>query len=89
MPTGDISLDAPAGCANNATTTASAFCFPELDPLVLEQCSSAGTPAWVNPMLEELVASLVMSHPAAQAPRCSAATAASQDADTTLGATRR
>jgi hypothetical protein len=48
-------LGAPDGCV------ADALCFPEPDPLVLELCASSETPAWVDPMLEELAASLVVN----------------------------
>lgn len=49
--------------ADLATTLAATRCFPELDPLVAMLCEGAGPPAWVDPMLDELAASLVMSRP--------------------------
>jgi len=56
---------APAApTAPGEASTAAAACFPEPDPLVLEPCAGAGPPAWVDPMLEELTASLVVSRPA-------------------------
>jgi hypothetical protein len=42
-------------------TMPTAHCSAELDPLVLELCVGASPLAWDSPMLEELVASLVMS----------------------------
>jgi hypothetical protein len=48
---------------NNTAIFASAHGFPELDPLVLELCASAGLPAWADPMLEEFAALLVVSRP--------------------------
>jgi hypothetical protein len=42
-------------------TTPAAHCSPEPDPLVLELCAGSSPLAWDSPMLEELVASLVMS----------------------------
>jgi len=44
-------------CTDNATT---AYISPMPDPLELELCAGEGPPAWVDPMLEELVASLAM-----------------------------
>ena len=81
---GDISLGAPAGCTDNASTAAAALCFFEPDPLVLELCASSGSPAWVDPMLEELATSLVVNLVGVPAPRCPPTSAvASQDADAT------
>jgi hypothetical protein len=82
-PAGDISLDTPAGCADNNATAVAALCFLEPDLLVLELSASVGTPVWVDPMLEELVASLVVSRLGkAQAPGCPLTSAvASQDAN--------
>jgi len=37
--------------------------FPKPDPLVLERGASVGAPAWVDPMLEELSASLTTCRP--------------------------
>ena len=66
--------------ADNAATYAVAHCFP--DPLVWELYASAGPPVWVEPMLEELVASLVVSQPAG-APSL-APMVASQDVEASL-----
>ena len=55
---GDVSMGASADfsdCTDNATT---AYISPMPDPLELELCAGEGPPAWVDPMLEELVASL-------------------------------
>jgi hypothetical protein len=73
-------LDTSAGCADNAATTVVALCIPKPDPLVLELCVCSGTRR-VNPMLDELAASLVMSLPEAPTPRVLSASAmVSQDA---------
>jgi hypothetical protein len=34
------------------------------DPLVSELCASTGPPIWVDPMLEEFIASIAVSRPA-------------------------
>jgi hypothetical protein len=60
-------MGTPANYADNAATSAITLNFPELDPLVSAMCASTGPPAWVisvDPMLEELAASLIMSWPA-------------------------
>jgi hypothetical protein len=86
---GDIGLGAPAGCTNNVATAAAARCFPELDPLVLELRASMETPAWVELMLEEPAASLVVSLAGAPAPGSPPVSAvASQDADASRVDTR-
>jgi hypothetical protein len=56
-------LGASSDYDDNAATSATdiAWYFPEPDPLVVELCTYVGPPAWVNPMLEELAASLVVS----------------------------
>ena len=54
-------IDKKADYTDNADTSA-AHCFPELDPLVLKY-ASVGAPAWVDPMLEELAASLATCRP--------------------------
>jgi hypothetical protein len=54
---------APANHTYNGVVSAAVHCFPEPDYL-LELCASVGPPTWVDPMLEELVASLVVSWPA-------------------------
>lgn len=62
------------GVCDNVPGEASAVaasCFPEPDPLALELCAGAGPLTWVDPMLEELTASLVVSRPAGPTtPRC-------------------
>jgi hypothetical protein len=55
---GAVSMGALADFADNA---AAAHYSPEPDPLVLELCAGEGPPWWVDPMLEELVASLVLT----------------------------
>jgi hypothetical protein len=52
------------GHTDNGAVSAAAHCFLEPNPLLLELCASAEPPAWVDLMLEELVASLVVSWPA-------------------------
>jgi hypothetical protein len=54
-------MDAPAASADNTTTSTVADCLHVPDPLVLELCVSTGTHEWVDPMLEEFAASLVVS----------------------------
>jgi hypothetical protein len=54
----------PTDHTNNATISAVVHCFPKPDPLLLELCASAGPPTWVDPVLEEIVVSLVVSQPA-------------------------
>lgn len=69
----DISMDTPADYTDNDGTSVAAHCFPVPDPLALELCASAsaGPPTWVNPMLEELTASLVVRQPVgAPVPGC-------------------
>lgn len=51
-------MGAPADYEDSA---AAARCFPKPDPLALELCACAGPPAWVDPTLEELTASLVVT----------------------------
>jgi hypothetical protein len=54
--------------ADDATTLTASCCFLEPDSLVKALCEGAGPPAWVisvDPMLDELPASLVASRPAA------------------------
>lgn len=45
------------------TSAAATRCFLEPDPLVLELYANAGPPTWVDPMLKEFTASLVVSRP--------------------------
>jgi len=80
---GDISLCAPIGCTEKASTVAAALCFFEPDPLVLELCACSGSPTWVDPMLEELATSLIVNLVGVPAPGCPPTSAvSSQDADT-------
>jgi hypothetical protein len=77
-------MGAPSDYDGNATTYAVARCFPEPDPLLLELCVCTRPLAWVDPMLEEPVASLVVSRPVgAPTPRCHppAPTTASQEVE--------
>jgi hypothetical protein len=63
-PKKDISTGTIVDIATNAaTSTAAVLRFSELDPLALVLCASTGPPAWVSvdPMLEEITASLVVS----------------------------
>jgi len=73
-PAPDISMGAPAGYASDATASTVARGFLEPDPLAEELCEGAGPPIWlvsVDPMLDELAASLVVSRPAVTpAPGC-------------------
>lgn len=52
-------MGAPADTVNDATY-ATAPCFSEPDPLLLELGMCEVPLAWIDPMLEELAASLVM-----------------------------
>lgn len=62
-----------------------AHCFPGPDPLVVELCACEAPPAWVDPMLKELAASLVMSPSAgAPAPGRSTVLAAASEVDASL-----
>jgi hypothetical protein len=54
-------MGAPADYEDSAAAAAAARCFPKPDPLALELCACAGPPAWVDPTLEELTASLVVT----------------------------
>jgi hypothetical protein len=60
--------------ADNAATFVTTLSFLEPGPLALVMCASVGPPTWVisvDPMLEELTASLVVNQPVrALAPRC-------------------
>jgi hypothetical protein len=60
--------------ADNATTSSATLCFPKPYLLALALCTSVGPPIWVvsvDPMVEELAASLVMSRPTrAPVPGC-------------------
>ena len=62
----DISIGAPAD-TNNASPSTAARSFLEPDLLAEMLCVGAGPPTWlvlVDPMLDELAASLVASRPA-------------------------
>ena len=78
---GDFSLGAPVDCADHAAPTAAALYFFEPDTLGLELCVSVEAPTWVDPMLDELAASLVVSRLAgAKATGCpSASTTVAQE----------
>jgi hypothetical protein len=52
-------MGTPADYTDDATTSTTARCFLELDPLVEVMCEGVGPPAWivsVDPMLDKLVA---------------------------------
>ena len=66
-------MDVPTEFADNATTSAVAHYLHVPDPLVLEPCMSTRPHEWVDPMLKEFAASLVVSQPAG-APGCQLAT---------------
>jgi hypothetical protein len=53
-----------ADYADNAATSSAARFSPESDPLAVTLCEGAGPPAWVDQMLDELGASLVVSRSA-------------------------
>lgn len=55
-------MGAPNDHDTNIVDTTAAQCFPKPDPPVSELSASTGLPAWVDPILEELTASLVVSH---------------------------
>ena len=55
-------MAAPADHSDNGAVSTAAHL--ELDPLLLELGASVGPPAWVDPTLEELVTSFIMSWPA-------------------------
>ena len=61
MLAGDVSMGAPADFSDNTDSATTAYLSPMPDPLELELCAGEGPPAWVDPMLEELVASLVLT----------------------------
>ena len=68
---------------DSAATSAAAHCFPEPDLLVLELWASMRPPAYVDPMLEEFTASLIVCRPAG--PGCPPAkTVASQEDEASL-----
>ena len=82
-PTGDFSLGAPVDCADHAAPTAAALYFLEPDTLGSELCVSVEAPTWVDPMLEELAASLVVSRLAgAKAAGCPSASVTVAQEDT-------
>jgi hypothetical protein len=53
-------MGAPVGFSDNTDSATTAYLSPVPGPLELELCVGEGPPAWVDPMLEELVASLAM-----------------------------
>ena len=61
MPAGDVSMGAPADFSDNTDSATTAYLSPMPDPLELELCAGEGPPVWVDPMLEELVVSLVLT----------------------------
>jgi hypothetical protein len=46
---------------DNTATSATSHCFPPPDSLLLELCITMALPAWVNPLLDELIALLAVS----------------------------
>ncbi|KAG2581962.1 hypothetical protein PVAP13_6KG082035 [Panicum virgatum] len=58
---GDVSMGAPADFSDNTDSATVSYLSPMPDPLELELCAGEGPLAWVDPMLEELVASLVLT----------------------------
>jgi hypothetical protein len=63
----DISMGAPVDYTGDASASTAARCFLEPDPLAEALCVGAGPPAGlvlIDPMLDELAASLVVSRPA-------------------------
>jgi hypothetical protein len=67
----------PANYDDDDAAVPATHCFPEPDSLALELCACAGSPAWVDPMLEELAALLIVSRSVgALAPGCSPTMAA-------------
>lgn len=56
-------MGAPAGYDDSAAAAAVARCIPKPDPLAMElcACACAGPPMWVDLMLEELAALLVVT----------------------------
>jgi hypothetical protein len=82
-------MGAPADYADDATASTAARYFLEPDPLAEALCEGARPLAWVfsiDPMLDELAASLVASRQAVTpAPGClQAATTASQEVQASL-----
>ena len=51
-------MGAHVGFSDNTDSATTAYLSLVPDPLELELCAGEGPPAWVDPMLEELVASL-------------------------------
>jgi hypothetical protein len=62
-PTTSACVGATVDHVCEAATSFADRSFVEPDPLMFEVCMSAGPPAWVGPMLEEFVASLIVSRP--------------------------
>ena len=54
-------MGAPADFSDNTDSATASYLSPMPDPLELELCAGEGPLAWVDPMLEELVASLALT----------------------------
>ena len=61
MPDGDVSMGALADFSDNTDSATTAYLSSMPDPLELELCAGEGPPAWVDLLLEELVASLALT----------------------------
>jgi hypothetical protein len=85
MPAGHVGMGAPVGFSDNTDSATTAYLSLVPDPLELELCVGEGPPTWVDPMLEELVASLALKA-GALAVECSPpSSAASHGVDAFLG----
>ncbi|CAN6357250.1 unnamed protein product [Urochloa humidicola] len=73
----DSHVDAAFDHDDCAATTTATLCFPVPDPLALELWTCTRPPEWVDPMLEEFVASLTACQPARSG--CPLAMVASQE----------
>jgi hypothetical protein len=67
-PTKDNNMGASIDHNDSVATSAATLCFLKPDPLVLELCASTGPPAWVDLMLEEFAALLIVCR--STGPRC-------------------
>lgn len=62
-PSKELVIATTADCVDNAATAIAtpARCSTKSDPLAEAPCEGAGSPVWVGPMFDELIASLGVS----------------------------